>query len=438
MRVMLIHPGVPAYGGKEAYRTFYPPIGLACIAAPLLEAGHEVAIMDTSIEGIDRQAMLSRVADYKPDLVGLRCQFINYPLGLDHAAAIKQALPSTRIVFGGPHMGLVGEQAINDHDFIDTVIHGEGEEPLLEYVTALEDGSELRSVGNLVWRDEHTGQAVRNAAREVKRGDLLYPPPAYHLLPMHLFRFTNFFTLEGHRGCPMRCTFCSLPQVQTHRVRYKPPMALVDEMTSLVYDYGINRFEFIEVNFTIHKGWAMEVCDLIRQRRLPVHWICRSYPELVDRPTLAAIRDAGCYRIYFGIESGSAKILRNYRKITTVEQGRAAIALVKDLGMEMYCDFMLGGPGETRETAEETLRFIEETQPTYSDISLVVPFPGTEIYEKAEQHGVRIANPRWYEDLATVSQFPYVRVMELDTLSLRELESLWLHAVTRINGIGKG
>jgi radical SAM superfamily enzyme YgiQ (UPF0313 family) len=415
----------------EPYRTFYPPIGLACIAAPLRLAGHDVRIIDTSIEELDAAAVTGRIREFRPDVVGLRCQFINYPLGLETARAVKAAVPGVRVVFGGPHMGLVAEQAIRDHECVDAVVHGEGEITMLEYVTALEQDRAPRDVAGLAWRDPETGLPVRNPDREIKRGFLDYPPPAIELLPMHLFRVMNFFTLEGHRGCPMRCTFCSLPRVQTHRVRYKRPAALVDEMERLVYEFGINRFELIEVNFTIHKGWAHEVCDLIVARRLPVQWICRSYPELVDRPVLEALRAAGCYRIYFGIESGSAEILKNYGKITTVEQGRTAIALGKAAGLQVYCDFMVGGPGETAATVDETVRFVEETRPDYSDISVLVPFPGTAIYDNAAEHGVTISDPLWYENPETVSQFPYVRVIELDTMPRAELERQWVSAVIR-------
>src|SRR5256885_12684326 len=103
MRVLLIHPGIPQYGGLEPYRAFYPPIGLACIASPLLEAGHEVRILDTSIEGLDTAAVVAKAEEFRPDVVGFRCQFINYPLGLATAESIKAKLPTTRVVFGGPH-----------------------------------------------------------------------------------------------------------------------------------------------------------------------------------------------------------------------------------------------------------------------------------------------------------------------------------------------
>jgi radical SAM superfamily enzyme YgiQ (UPF0313 family) len=431
MRILLVHPGVPAYGGKEAFRTFYPPLGLACVAAPLIAAGHEVRILDCAIEGLDTTAVAQQARQWRPDLLGLRCQFINYPLGLATAQAVRAAVPTVRTVFGGPHMGLVAEQAITDHA-VDAVVHGEGEQTLLEYVTALAEGLPLGQVKGLIWRDP-AGGAVRNAAREIKTGYLDYRQPAFDLLPMHLFRTLNFFSLEGHRGCPMRCTFCSLPAVQTHRVRYKKPRALVDEMERLLLDFGINRFELIEVNFTIHKGWTREVCTDIIERRLPLQWICRSYPELVDQPTLEIMRDAGCYRIYYGIESGSPQILSNYKKLTTVERAAEAIRMTKSAGIQVYCDFLVGGPGETAETVEQTVRFIHKAQPDYADISLLVPFPGTPIYEHAEDYGVRIFDRRWYEDPDAVAQFPYVRVMELDTMPLKELEKLWVHAVTSIN-----
>jgi anaerobic magnesium-protoporphyrin IX monomethyl ester cyclase len=431
MRILLLHPGVPAYGGKEDFRTFYPPLGLACIASPLLEAGHEVQILDTSVEMLSQDDVIRRALAFEADIVGMRCQFINYPLGLAQAKAIREVLPDTRIIFGGPHMGLVAEQALSDHPYLDAIVHGEGEHALLEYVDALRSGTDLGTVGGLIWRNE-AGVPVRNAPRLVVKGDMDFPPPAFDLLPMHLYRVMNFFALEGHRGCPNKCTFCSLPTVQTRRVRYKKPERLVAEIERLVYEFGINRFEMLEVNFTILKRWAHEVCNLILEKQLPVQWICRSYPELVDKPTLQLMKQAGCYKIYYGIESGSAEILKNYKKVTKVQQGKDAIRMTKEVGIQVYCDFLVGGPGETEETVEETIRFVEETQPDYSDVSLIVPFPGTPMYDQAEELGIRIFDKKWYEDPGTVSQFPYVRTMELTHLPIKQLERLWVHAVTRI------
>src|SRR5262249_32944579 len=149
--------------------------------------------LDCAIEGLDTTAVAQQARQWRPDLLGLRCQFINYPLGLATAQAVRAAVPTVRTVFGGPHMGLVAEQAITDHA-VDAVVHGEGEQTLLEYVTALAEGLPLGQVKGLIWRDP-AGGAVRNAAREIKTGYLDYPPPAFDLLPMHLFRTLNFFSL---------------------------------------------------------------------------------------------------------------------------------------------------------------------------------------------------------------------------------------------------
>lgn len=431
MRIMLIHPSIPAYGGKETFRSFYPPLGLACIAAPLLILGHDVRIVDAGIEQLGPEGMLMRALDFQPDIVGFRCQFINYPMGLNVAKQIKEGLPNCKVIFGGPHMGLVADQAISDHPYVDAVVHGEGEHTLQEYVEAVSNNLDMSDIAGLIWRD-HEGNSVRNAARAVAKTIDEFPMPAIELLPMYLYRMMNFFTIEGHRGCPNQCTFCSLPTVQTRKVRYKSPEVFVAEMERLVYEYGINRFEILEPNFTILKRWAHEVCNLIISRKLPVQWIARSYPELVDEPTLRLMKQAGCYKIYYGIESGSAQILKAYKKVTKVGQGKEAIRISKAVGLQVYCDFLVGGPGETEETVQETIDFVKETKPDYADVSLIAPFPGTAMYDKAEELGVKVMDLKWYENPAVVSQFPYVRVMELDHMPKKQLEGLWIHAVTQI------
>lgn len=153
---------------------------------------------------------------------------------------------------------------------------------------------------------------------------------------------------------------------------------------------------------------------------------------MVDEPTLRLMKRAGCYKVFFGIESGSEKILRSYGKDTTVQQGRDAIRYGKEAGLQVYCDFMVGGPGETAETVEETIRFARETKPHMSDVSLIAPFPGTPLYERAEEFGVRLLDPHWYENPEAVAQFPFIRVMELDTLTVQELMGLWVHATSAI------
>jgi radical SAM superfamily enzyme YgiQ (UPF0313 family) len=188
------------------------------------------------------------------------------------------------------------------------------------------------------------------------------------------------------RGCPFKCAFCDRPHLGK-RFRARSAQNVVDEFQACV-ELGIHEILVYDDTFTVGRRRVLEICDEIQRRGLDVGWDIRARVDTVDEDMLRALKAAGCERIHYGVEAGSDRFMEVLRKGITVEQAREAFRLTRKAGIGTLAYFMLGIPGEQPEDCRQTMRLARELDPDFVHITILTPFPGTEIYRQALEEGV--------------------------------------------------
>jgi radical SAM superfamily enzyme YgiQ (UPF0313 family) len=385
-RVFLVNPPSP-----EPVRT--PLLSFCHLAASLRAAGHEVALLDASAPHApqDHDAIYYQVASFVPDLVGIHLKTLH----VQPAYALAASLARFTLVAGGPHATIVPDEPLARG--FRYAIRGEGEDALVELADVIDTmhfrdtGRDMRSMGDvagLSWRDR--GMVRHNPARPFNTDlDRLAPP----LSALDLFDPRWYDALPGtslapagllsSRGCPAACTFCS-NDVTGRKFRYRSARSVADEVALLRGRHGMLGFSFFDDSFAVGRRRVHELCDAIAGLGTPVWWTCTAHPAHLDRDVLADMARAGCSGVDIGMESADPDMLVRIGKGVTVQRVLDVLAWCKELGIHTVVNLMFGWPDETDAELESTIGFIERAAPLaggFNARGVVVPYPGTQIYE---------------------------------------------------------
>jgi magnesium-protoporphyrin IX monomethyl ester (oxidative) cyclase len=365
-----------------------PPLGLGYIAAVLERVGCKVRIIDGSAPYAyySLQDLVDEVKSFSPDLVGLSIfiTFSRYSYQLMKLLSQQVGVP---IVVGGPQPTLLPEEALNNH--ADIVVRGDGEETVAELMDYLEGKIGLSGILGISYKNSQ-GEIVHNPPRSRIQDLDTIPFPAKHAFIREHYaksgsEINKFGNILTSRGCPYRCTYCAT-KLLGRKVRFRSPENVIAEIESLMVDYGVTKFAFLDDAVTISKKHLQGICQLIIDRGLSISWICNSRLDTVSRESLEMMKEAGCKAIDFGIESGNPETLRKIRKGTTPERAIEVLRWTKELGIESMANFMYGFPWETPEEMRITTDYIRnEILPLADAImpaGILIPFPATEIYEE--------------------------------------------------------
>ena len=261
--------------------------------------------------------------------------------------------------------------------------------PFSDLVDNIHDREALKEIGGLVFRDN--GEVVNTGPRALVSDLDTLPFPARHLTSYEkysslLARRTPTTTMFTSRGCPFRCAFCDRPHLGK-RFRARSPRNVVDEMEACTR-LGIYEFLVYDDTFTVDRSRVLDICEEIQDRKLDVGWDIRARVDTVDLEMLKALRAAGCERIHYGVEAGTEKILKVLNKRITIEQVRDSFRWTKQMGIDVLAYFMIGSPTETREDILQTVAVAKSLNPDYVHITILTPFPGTQIYFDGLAQGV--------------------------------------------------
>ena len=387
MKVLLIRPphdhmittNVPKSVDTET--GMYPPLGLLYVAAGLAAwTDAEVELLDAPALHLDQKGIAGRIAETKPDIVGIQTMTFTLIDAIATVRSSKSAYPSAHVSLGGPHVNLYPEETLSIEG-VDSLVLGEGERTFAEMVNALAEGAEIADVqGVAVMRN---GKVSTMQARALESNLDSLPPPARNLLDSSLYwsvlaKRNPITTAMTSRGCPMKCIFCDRPHLGKI-FRYRSAQSVVDEMEDCV-NRGIQEIFLYDDTFTIRRERIFEIRDEIKRRGLNVQWDVRARANNLDAEVVKAMKEAGVARIHIGVESGSPRILKIMKKGITIEQAHNAFKLCRKFGITSLSYFMLGNPTETREDIEMTMQFIRKCHADYAHISITTPFPGTELY----------------------------------------------------------
>lgn len=410
MKVLLINPFISTQATAGKYRRFLepmPPISLAFVAAALKQAGAEVCIYDDYTQGGDRAALMAAIRAAAPDIAGLTCVTPTAARTMEIARQIKSEFPNIKLAMGNIHASVFYEQIIND-GLADFVALGEGEDTIADLVRTLESGGDVSAVKGLAWK--RGGRAIANEPRPYREELDELPFPAWDLFPLERYRLFSFAVVRepgmlilGSRGCPYNCTFCSL-KIMGRKRRKRSTANIADEFEWLLNSFGYRQMSFIDPIFPLSKQEGLEFGQELIRRGLhkKAVWTTETRVDLVDQELLDALAASGLRRIMYGFESGGQQGIDSIKKNFKIDQARSAVAMTKKAGVEIIGFFMLGVPGETRQSAEQTIAYSVSLDIDFAKFTIFSPFPGTKVYEDMLADGTLQPTDDW----STFTNYP--------------------------------
>ncbi len=387
--VLLINPPVLNPGKVKKIRATSPPTGLLSLAAFLEHKGAAVRILDLALQP-ELIIALEKEFINPTALVGITSTTNTIGSALDIAKHIKERNPGAFVVFGGPHPSVLPEDVLK-HDQVDCVVIGEGELLLYELFSSYSKNDSWKSAEGIAFISD--GKLVINPHSNFIEDLDSLPFPARHLVPFKKYcsspvsykRLPSTPVITS-RGCPYKCTFCSNP-VHGRCVRNRSPENIIEELKILKRDYGIRDINFWDDTFTLNKKRVAEICNLLIKEKLDLTWCCASRVDTINPEILEIMKDAGCWLVSFGVESGVERLREKIHKGITEEQIFRAFEGCKKLGIETRAFFMLGLPTETEQDSIDTINFSKKLNPDFLQFTLTVPYPGSALYREAMAEG---------------------------------------------------
>jgi anaerobic magnesium-protoporphyrin IX monomethyl ester cyclase len=426
MRILLINPPWVTRKGNvwNNIACVMPPLGLGWMAAALERHGHNVTILDAHAERIpfDRLPSYLRQSS-RFDLVGITATTALIFNAIHIAQLVKAHWPETLVVLGGVHPTVLPEEALAD-PAVDVVVRGEGENTLLD----LADGKPLETIPGVSYRPDKNVYK-HNPDRELIHDLDSLGIPAYHLLPMDKYypsagaaKRLPATSVLATRGCPGRCTFCY--RIFGSKLRVREGYKVAEEVKYLQDRYGFREICFYDDTFTAFKKEVRAFCLGLEEMNVDLTWVCFSRVDTVDEDLLRMMKEAGCHQIMYGIESACPEILRNIGKRADTAQAEHAVRLTQKVGIDVRAAFMLGNPGETEDTMQQTLDLAIRLNPDIALFNVTTPFPGTDMFDWADKNGCLLTKDWRQYDLSHP-------IMALPTVSPEVIQEFYQKAFRR-------
>jgi len=380
------------------------PLGLACVAAATQKAGHEVSIVDLMTEKNARSVLRRAIEGFRPDLIGISVRNID-DQNMAHArflldpvkeiVAVCRSFSEAKIVLGGAGYSIFPEVALS---FLgaDMGIQGEGEVVFPDLIERMEQGASLLGLPGLYLR----GHDRRCERRFVKDLDRL-PLPSADLLSLPFQKEELWMPIQTRRGCPLDCSYCSTGVIEGRTVRRHSPEMIV-EWIARWRRAEVRQFYFVDNTFNLPPSYAKEICQRLIDQDLDMKWWSILYPKHVDKELVAYMARAGCEQVSLGFESGSERILKDMNKRFTLDEVRQISEALSERGIRRMGFLLLGGPGETSESVEQSLVFADSLKLDNLKITVGVRvYPYTPLAEKAIEEGMIASHhellfPRFY------------------------------------------
>jgi anaerobic magnesium-protoporphyrin IX monomethyl ester cyclase len=376
-----------------------PSLGLLHLAAEVRQHGFEPSIIESDVFGLSADAVAARVIAQNPAYVGISLFTVGVWSAAAIARALKRARPETVVIVGGPHVSSMGRETMQRFREFDYAVVGEGERILVDLLTALESGGKLLNVPGIIFRDGPFLQVTPGQPVHRLLDDL--PMPAWDLLPdfpgaykpaIYDFPRGPVATIAASRGCPFHCRFCDTSTFGSS-VRHYSPRRVFEMMRHLHDAYGVRHIQFVDDLFLASRLRVTELCQLLLDNGLKMTWSCTARVDTVKPDVLALMKKAGCWEISFGLETGSDELLQKMDKAARVDKSEQAVNWTAAAGIRTKGLFMLGYPGENRETIQLTKDFVRRLPMTIMNLTKFTPYPGSPVYR--DLFGTSIRDDHW-------------------------------------------
>ena len=383
MNILLVNP---RFNGKSEI----PPLGLASVASPLLEADINVLILDLDIgesQEMDER-LLKCLKEFKPAMVGVTSLSNSFASARHVFETVKAVNPEILTVLGGIHATVLFDKLLEDYGAIDVIVRGEGEITFLELARHFIHLKPFSGIQGISYRQGH--HVAHNEDSPLIRDLDSFPMPAHHLIKGDCYRTRS---ISSSRGCIHECTFCSI-QSQYHRiVRCRSTNHLIEEIQGLVY-FGAKRIMFTDDNFTFSLKRVRDLCaEMIRQgfKRQVAFYAQGRLDDICRNPVMAGmLSEAGFQALYIGAESGSSDMLDYYQKGIHPDEVRQGVSFCVEQNLTPVVNFILLGPKDRPDTIRQTIRLAKQLFENGAEIvytETLIPYPGTPIKEELERDG---------------------------------------------------
>lgn len=401
MRILLISPNT------EQINMPVMPLGMACVARAAQRAGHSVKTLNLMTPADSRKRVLETVYAFHPDAIGISVRNID-----DQSAtrprflldAVKPVVDACRlssvspIILGGAGFSIFPQSVLN-HLGADMGIQGEGEGVFIELLSCLERGECVPGLPGLHFSD---GRPVHPFAVHKTLDDYELPllDPSFPVRS-DTGEGAIWLPFQTRRGCAMDCSYCSTPVIEGRRLRKRSIVSVVAALHHYV-KAGISKFYFVDNTFNLPMSYAKALCDAIIESGIDIHWQAIVYPNFVDEELAAKMTRAGCVQVSLGFESGDETMLKRMNKRTDPSTIERISCLFKAHGIRRMGFLLLGGPGESVETVQNSFDFADRLDLDSMRLSVGIRiYPHTAIERLARSEGLISANdtllhPRFY------------------------------------------
>ncbi len=409
---MLNPPYLPHFGRGARWQdtgrggTLYYPIWLS-YATAVFEEKYETKLVDAPAWNWSRENVINDVKRFKPDLIAMDSSFPSLNNDIKVAELIKQNYgDDAKIVLVGPPASQFPEEILKSEG-IDLVARWEYDFTLKEIAEVMEENGNLKTIKGISYKEN--GKIIHNPIRPFTNSkDLNKIPFVSKVYKKHL-NIKDYFLGQSlypeiqiftGRGCTNRCTFCVWPQTLIGRkYRVRSISNVLDELEWIQNNLDVKEVFFEDDTFTLNKKRVLEFCKKYKERNLSITWSCNARVDTLDLDAMKEMKKANCRLLIVGYESGSDEILKNIKKDITTEQIKQFAKNARKARLLVHGDFIIGLPGETKQTIEKTRKLVKETKPDILQVSVASPFPGTEFYTWCKEYGyLLVNNPNEYLD----------------------------------------
>lgn len=400
----------------------YPSIGLAYLGSYLKKNHINVEIIDSKFEKLNLAETFSRIHLTEQEIPVFCLTSMTHEIMRvsKFAKLLKEKWGNCIIVLGGVHVSALPEQTIKEFASFDFGIVGEGELTFLELVNKLNDHEDLSTVKGLIYRKDN--EIVVN-----KKRDWICDLDEIGFPDWSMFPRAKEYPINIGRGCPVPCIFCM--RASGDKSRFRSAKNVLEELNYLNDNFKPEMIHFFGDDFAANKEVTEEILDGLTLMKRTFKWRAGMRVSKIDPEILKKMKNAGCQHIEIGVESGNVEILKKIKKGITLEQVTQVVNWCKQIKLHCWCYFILGHPGETVNTINDTINYLVKLNPTNAAIGIMVPYPGTKVWEMAKkgEEGYKIISDNWDDYNKQLGN-----ALELESLTRKQLEMLQLKAYLKL------
>ncbi|WP_373031375.1 radical SAM protein [Sulfurovum sp.] len=433
MKLLLTQPSLDLHKGLPQKVVFSSvPLGITGIASFINQNNNvEVKIVDSYLCGHSKEEILNILKIEEPDVVGISSTTDLIYDTFEYAKIVKDFNVDIKVVVGGAHACVLPHEIIVNPN-IDLVCLGEGEYVLNEYLDYLSGKIDIDTIKGVAYKINEN-VFFTEKRKPISDIDVL-PFPAYHLLNLSEYNYLHHWSGKGKtvalmtsRGCCFNCEFCHIPTVQGRIIRFRSPENIIKEIRELFNVYGIQNISFQDSTFLFDKERVLTLCEMFKEFEGNITWSCSSRVDTVpDINTLRIMYESGCKSIFLGVESGNDEIIKRVKNVSK-EQVVSACERLKESGIGIHCSFILGLPGDSIDTINETISFAKTLKPDTASFNVAIPYPGTRLHTIFTKRN-QVVHEKWneYSKSVVIDLGPNLAPEQLQELRVKALRSFYL------------